>query len=637
MPADLPAFPSRRGGFCFRTHMSSDNSESVSRTRRRGRRVPRVARTNYFVHLIFYEAKFRWALITILMTFVALVALAPKIWISSPKHMAETVKVSGLDLLQTWNLKRNARRLEAAGNRSGAMSAWIGAVANNPADLEASRGLLTLVASSPKPERGFLGTAIGQSRFLLKLSQTNLSDLALAARVHAAYELYPQVLQVVSGEAASHDPESVEWKLVALFETGRMDDFGSVWASDEARLSKLPVASLYHAAWAAGWGPYQGSQAGRERLEEAAKGGPLRVRALQLLLTLHTSRIDLASYEATLAKLEDTGDVRVNDRVRHWILLDQSGKRDKAVSLARNHTTPAETAAEAEVLIKAWRRLGLSDIAVEFAGKQLGTFGYHPGLWTSLAALLIEAKQWDNLRALAIDVRQGRLREGYTGWSIFLEGLVDHHRNRQEAAAAEFMACTTNSFVDPVLAFSSATTMRRLGYPVASTELLKALQNRFADSAIFWASLQRAAYEARQGDVILDASEQLYQIQPTNAVVANNFAAALLTKRVRSEDALKITSSLISRFPSSAPVRINHATALMRVGRVEEADTSLRALDIPKLPESEQTYANLAWFELHDLRGDKAEARSVGSKVEKRFLFTDQQEWLAAKMAALTN
>lgn len=617
--------------------MSSNNPESVTRVRRRGRKIPRVVRTNYFVHLIFYEAKFRWALISILVTFIALVALAPKIWISSPAHLHETVKISGLDVLQAWNLKRNARNAEQSGNRSEALAAWLGAVANNQADVDALRGLLALISASPKPERGYIGIAVSQSRFLLRITQTNSADLALAARVHAAYELYPQVLQLVGSEPKNYDPEAVQWRLVSLFETGRMDDFGTLWNGDEARLSKLPVASLYHAAWAAGWGPYQSSSAGRERLEEAAKGGALRVRALQLLLTLHTSRIDLGSYEATLAKLEDTGDVRVNDRVRHWILLDQSGRRDKAVSLARNHQIPAETAAEAEVLIQAWRRLGLSDIAVEFARKQLGTFGYHPGLWTSLATLLTEAKQWDDLRALAIDVRKSRLRDGYSGWSIFLEGLVDHYRNRHDDAAHQFNAAATNSFADPVLAFSSASAMRQLGYPAGSTALLKALQGRFADSAIFWASLQRAAYESRQGDVILDASEQLYQLQPTNAVVANNFAAALLTKRVRPADALGVTSTLIARYPRSAPVRINHATALMRVGRMDEAEETLRSLDIPKLPESEQTFAHYAWFEFQDLRGDKAAARTNGDKIEKRFLFTDQQEWLAGKMAALSN
>ena len=614
----------------------SDSSEPVAKTktRRRRRRMPRSAQTNYFVHLVFYEGKFRWALVLIIFTLIALVALAPKIWVASPPHVEEVVEVSGLDMMQAWTLKRSAKDLVAVGDIPGALSAWVAAIGNNPADQGAIRGFLRTLAGVPKPERGYLGTAVSQSRFLLKLALTNRLDTTLSAEVLTAYELYPQVLALVGEEVVSAEPVAVECRLIALFETGRMEEFGRIWAADQARQAARPLATLYHAAWSAGWGPVSGSAAGRAALDAAAAGN-LRKRALELLLALHFSRLDLASYESVLSRLQDSGDARVNDLVRHWILLDQSGRHDRAVGLARLHSTPAETATEAELLIQAWRRLGLTEIAVDFARKEISAFPYHPGLWTALAGLLIESKNWDDLRALAIGLRESRLRETYSAWSWFLEGMVDHHENRRVDAAAQFMAAATNSFADPLLAFSSAAQMRQLGYPGPATVLLRNLQSRFPDSAVFWASLQRAAYDSRQGDVILEASEQLHQLQPTNGVVANNFAAALLTKRVRPEDALRVTDALYFRYPGNPAVRINQATALVRNHRLDDALPVLRGLAGLKMSESEETYTQMAWFEYHDSRGAKDEALAAAGKIEKRFLFADQQEWLAARVAAL--
>lgn len=614
----------------------SDSSEGRSYVRRRRRSAPRAAETNYFIHLIFYERKFRMALVALVSAVLVGIALAPKIWVSSPEHIDETIRISGLDLLQAWNLKRTARQQVAAGNSEDAITSWISAVGNNPADLEAVRGLLGTLASRPKMDRAYLGTAVGQSRWLLKISLTNASDVALCTEVYRHYELYPQILALATGPVERLDPATVENLLIALFETGRMDNFGQTWSQDSSRQSGRPLASLYHAAWAAGWGPVSGISSGRSTLDTTAGGtGPLARTARRLQLTLHASRFDLASYEAVLGRIRDDHDARVQDEVRFWLLLEQSGRKDRAIELAKQHTLPAETPTEADLLIQAWRRLGMTDIAIEFARKQLSNFSYHPGLWIALAGLLMETRNWDELRALALEMRAGRLRETYQGWTQYLEGVVDHHRNRLVDVTNQFQAAITNQIQDPLLAFNAAGEMRRLGYPVQATALLKTVQNRFPDNAVFWSFLQRSAFEARQGDVILEASEQLYQLQRTNAVAANNFAAALLTQRTRPADALKVTETLFQRYSRNPAVRINHGTALIRNGRAEEALPVLKGLAGMEMSESEQTFAAMAWFEYHDARSEPGPALEAAAKVERRFLFRDQLEGFAARVATL--
>lgn len=576
------------------------------------------------------------ALVAIVLAFLFVVAMAPKIWVSSPEHVEETIRISGLDLLQAWNLKRTARRQVAEGKPEEAITSWISAVGNNPADLESLRGLLRTVVAVPKMERAYLGTAVGQARWLLKLSQTNSADVALCSEVYRHFELYPQILALANGPVGQLDPATVENLLIALFETGRMENFGQTWSQDSARQAGRPLASLYHAAWAAGWGPVSEISGGRTALDAAAgAAGPLTRTARRLQLALHASRFDLASYETVLSRIRDDHDTRVQDEVRLWLLLEQSGRKDRAIELAKRHTLPAETATEADLLIQAWRRLGMTDIAIEFARKQLPNFSYHPGIWIALADLLMETRNWDELRALALEMRAGRLREAYQGWTQYLEGVVDHHRNRMVDATNQFQAAVTNQIQEPLLAFNAAGEMRKLGYPTQATALLRTLQGRFPDSAVFWSYLQRSAFEARQGDVILEASEQLHLLQRTNAVVANNFAAALLTQRTRPTDALRITENLFQRYSRNPAVRINHATALIRNGRLDDAAPVLRGLAGTEMTDSEQTFAAMAWFEYHDARSEPGPALEAAAKVERRFLFRDQLDAFAARVANL--
>ena len=184
----------------------SETPSSPSSHRRKRQRAPRIVRKNYFLHLVFYERRFRLALLLIGLLLLTAVALAPKLWISSPPHMEETIRISGLDLLQTWNLKRNARKEESAGRYEEAILAWISAIGNNPADVEAIRGFLQAVVALPKPERSYLGPGVGQSRFLLRLTQTNRSDLTLASDIYRHYEFYPQILALLDQPSEPLEP-----------------------------------------------------------------------------------------------------------------------------------------------------------------------------------------------------------------------------------------------------------------------------------------------------------------------------------------------------------------------------------------------------------------------------------------------
>ena len=142
----------------------SDQHRRRVRTRRR--QVPRSVRTNYLLHILFYDARFRWALIATALVFLALGLLLPKIWITSPQAFLPVIKVSGLDLLQSWSLRRSALRADGDGKPNEALQSWAAAVAADAANPATVRGLLRALVRQSLPDQAWLPTGQQQAGIL---------------------------------------------------------------------------------------------------------------------------------------------------------------------------------------------------------------------------------------------------------------------------------------------------------------------------------------------------------------------------------------------------------------------------------------------------------------------------------------
>src|SRR5215470_17816654 len=94
------------------------------------------------LRILLLEKWFRAVFLLFLTVFVGALLFLPKIWVTSPKGFLPVVKVSLLDRVQAWSLKRAGRKAAAAGRYEEASYAWQTAIANNRADTEASRELL---------------------------------------------------------------------------------------------------------------------------------------------------------------------------------------------------------------------------------------------------------------------------------------------------------------------------------------------------------------------------------------------------------------------------------------------------------------------------------------------------------------
>ncbi len=613
----------------------SHTSGRRSRERKRRKAPPAAVKRNYLLHILFYDRAFRWFAVVAILLFGGMGAMWPRIFVTSPKGVSPESRVSGIDLLKAKSLKKTARAADAAGNPEAAIQAWIAALGSNPADLEANRGLLLTLANQARPDRAWLPLLAFRSDWTLRLSGTNHGDLELAARANAAYGQWDWIIARLSPTNSPRTEVTTPSLLAALMEKGMVQRFAAEWAAHRD-LAKDPASALYAAAWTAGWGPADEYLQAMDTLEAAAREPAHQALALRLLLRVDHQRLDVAAYEQHFNRLQAAGGARVRQHVRFWNLLRLTGQRERAVELARSFGERPESVDEAEMYLSVLASLKQNRLLLEFAKDQLPAFGSSPTVWVAAAEALIGVGEWDELRGLAIGMRQVdglRLILGNLGH--FFEGVGEHHLGRQPRAADAFDRFLQLPPEDPRLTFAAAVMMRRLGYPEQAAPLLRGLETKAGNSAEFWRQMQQTSYETRDVDGLIEASRRLYLLQSADPVVANNYAASLLLRGENGPEAVKVTLEVLEKIPNSVSARVNRALALIRVGRLDEVPPLLASVADAKLEPPTAAILEFTRFLLHDARGQRAEALAAAARVESRFLFPDQLEQLNAAVARL--
>ncbi len=612
-----------------------DSTPRRSRERRRRKVPPAAVKRNYLLHILFYDRAFRWFTVVGILLFGTMGVMWPKIWVTSPPGVFPVIKVNGIDLLKARSLKQTAVAATAAGKTEDAIQAWHAARDNNEADLEVNRGLLATLAGQPKPELAWLRLMGVTSDWLLRLSGTNQADLELASRANAAYGQWEWIIYRLGNTNSPRTAVTTPILLAALFEKGLVQRFASEWTAHK-ELAQDERTRLYVAAWTAGWGPAAEYTASVDALEAATKVAGLEDLAYRMLLRVDYQRIDLTAYERHFNRLREIGGDKVRHHVRFWNLLRLSGQRARAIELAQGFGDIPASVDEAEMYLAAIAALKQSRILQDFAKERLPKFSAAPQVWVRTAEAMIQVGEWDDLRGLAVEMRQvDRLTMELGNLSWFFEAVGEHHLGRRPRAEDGFDRYLQKTPDDAQLAFGTAVMMGQLGYPEYATRLLRTLETKAGNSSEFWRQMQQASYESRDVDSLIEASRRLYLLQASDPVVANNYAASLLLRGDRGPEAVKVTFEVLDRMPNSVSARVNRALALLQVGRVDEAGPILTSLAGTKLEPSVAAVMEFARFQFHETKGQKAEAIAAAERVEQRFLFPLQAEQLNASLAKL--
>ncbi len=586
---------------------------------------------------VFFERYFRAAALLLLLFLAFLGLFLPKIYNSTAEGITPAFKMSGLDVVQAWSLARTARKQESAGNFGDALLSWRAAIINNPGNPEYAEGLVRMVVNFPATRRDFLGAGASYSMWLLQLLRTNDVSLELAAKLYSKYSLDDYAAGLLSSRATNLPPNLAAIYLKSLFQLDRMDQFGDIWSRYSNALAGDPEIQVVRAAWQSGWGPPGQIRLGRETLESARGNPATRDLAHRLSLPIAVSLSDPSAYEKSLNALVDHHSDRVRDHVIYWRLLIHAGLTAKAAELARGFSRPPETPIDLREMAETLVQLGFKEYAAKLLDQHLPAFAFRPDLWEQLAKLLVDLKQWTELRELAVNMRQNQmLREDMAGYAWFLEGLSALRTERREAALEAFTRSAEVPTTNPLLSFSVAQQLTALGYPVLATQLLSKVEKAYGDKAMYWFAVVGAAYEARQFDTMREAAARGYLLNTNEPVFVSNYAAMLLIERTNAAKAAQLTLQALTGRPDDPGMQINHAQALVLNGRLDEAEELLSKIKIDEVDSYLITERNFALFDLWATRRNKEKAVAAYRGIETRFLFLPQLRWLDKAYLELT-
>ncbi len=584
---------------------------------------------NYpLLRLLLYEGWFRLAFAGFVLLFIFLGLFLPKIWRVSEPDFRPVIKVSGLDLVQAWSLKRTALKAAAAGKFDDAAYAWQAALANNRADPDLVRGALLNLLEGPR-RREYARQGIQEAMWLLRLTRTNsLPDIELAARTFAQFRFYDAVIQLVEARQGELTPGLASAYLKALFDRGRMEAFNAQWNRLRSQVQGDRELLLYRAAYLLGWGPPETMTEARQQLEAAKEDPALRAVACRLKLSLNARAMDAAAYGQTLKELEDLREDTLDQHVGYWRLLEAAGQKAEAVRLAQSYPRLPDSAVEVVELAQAYSELQLHEAALQLLQRYGKDFGQSPVLWTTYANELIELRRWDDLRKVALQMRSEGARDLLAGFSYFLEGRAELALGRELNAKAAFKKAVERDFPFPVLAHRVAGQLLLVGYPELARQVLARVEEPLKEDPNYWLLVFTAADGVKDVDLLLRAAARAYELQPRDPRAMNNYAAALIINRKEPEKAIQLTVQLYAQDPNSLYAVVNHSAALLLNDRAKEAEALLSRVSTNHLTASQLALYHLDLFETCVRLRQYDRAWAVSDRIEAERLYPTQRAWL---------
>jgi len=590
------------------------------------------------VRLLVLHFWFRMVVIGLVMAFVLGVAVLAKVWPTTPSGFRPKVRVSLLDKVQAYMLRSSAEKAVARGDHEAALLSWRNAFANDMGNPALARGVIrSTTALDPIPTAS-LGPTVQTSDWLLRLTATNRADLELVCAFYDKAQLYGLAnaeLEPFSGELTGRlKPIYVK----CLFFQGNFDRYNELWAQLSSDEKAQPDMALIHAAYQVGWGRIGSASEVNQLLDKTARErGPLWFLANRLEMAISVAQSNPDRYRAALDRLQEAQLDNAVDNADYWMLLLGSGRRAEAVRLAQQFVIPPRNQGELVRLATVKFVLGLKDDAIKLMQAYANLYPASDAVWSTYANLLLDARDWTGLRAVALQMRllpmlQGRL----VPLSYYHEGRADLATAQVEAARRAFDAATNLDFQTPEQSMAIARSLLDLGYGAHARSILERADTTITNRLQYLDLMSRVAIDLRDEALMMSTSKAAYELDSSNIDLANRYAAALLIRGERPGEAVALTLGLHARMPDSNAFRINHALALLMNHRYLDAELLLNQVDASAFQNKEEFNSYFqALFELRFRRLDYAGAWEMADRMDWSMLFPTEAKRLGAMRSAL--
>lgn len=549
-----------------------------------------------------------------------------RFWRATPAGMRPEIRISVWDAVRAWRWQGKAKRQEAGGRFEEALLSWRLAVERHPS-VGALRGLTRLQAALDPQDWNwrFVGR---DSMRLLGLTRTNLADLELVARALNRYGLGRWTIDVLDEYGGDWSGDLEREYLRALCLQGRVEEFARWMERIGRKRDGEGEMRLFWAAYWAGWGGPAEAVEGLALLEAAKRKRETEVLAHRLSLFVDYVRLDVEGYRRSLYFLARRKADLLLCHVNYWNLLAGLGQKEKAFWLAARYFRRSDSrrllgsTVEGAMVAEAFMNMGSEGRAFEYLRRLSGGLRGFAEDWRLRRADYLMAKErWRELGELALSIRKDRRTgEAMRGYSFFGEGISEMERGREDVARKAFEKIGDYSLEEGGRGLFVASYLFQFRLYGVARDVLMGLRDRHKDKTVFWRLLFVVAKEIGASRELWIASENLYRLRPHDAEARNDYAAVLLSLRIRFEEAMSLTEQGMRQNPHDAAGKIHRARALLWDGRMDEVSFLLGSINERRLIGAIAQSFYLARLELEFQRGRIAEAHKWSGKVRPNLL-----------------
>ncbi len=591
------------------------------------------------LRLLYYTRWLRWGLLCMLLILVTVPLGLVKVWTATPLDFNPVVKISLLDKLQSWSLRRAAYKAMDAGRFEDAVHAWHSSIANDPGNQVYQREYFQFLMDEDL-QKSKSREAAQNGWWYLKLNQTNLTSLEVVTDVFDYYQLHEINQLFLSQQLEKLTPEMEVKYLKSAFHMGNIAGFRKgIERMDPSRLEAEPELKLYHAAYMSIWGSPASALSYIDTLRSHLNHPKHAFLAHTLNCEVSVARGEIDEFRQSMDYMISRGADRLVHHLQYWSMLVEHGERDNAIEQFRRYNLPPDHAKDLVHFVDFAVLIGEDDLAIQYLKTYAGDFGYYEPVWVAYANILIDRGDWQSLNNLAVQARRHPLASNtLEGFTYFMEGRAALGEQKLELAARMMVKAARVEYEIATVGFYIAQELGTLGYDSEALSILRGCSDEMKGEKSYWERVFPLASSQGDSELFLQAAEQLYQLEPKNPVYRNNYAALLLSNRRESDTAVRLTweqlnessANRLSKPSKYHAALINHALALALNHRYDEAVGHLKQVPESALPPQFKSGYHLAWFEVALRMEDYDVARSHGMLVEKDELLPSDREWFAS-------
>lgn len=588
------------------------------------------------LRLLYYTPWLRWGLLCMVLILVTLPLALVKVWTVTPVDFNPAVKISLLDKLQSWSLRRAAYKAMDAGRFDDAVHAWHSSIANDPGNQIYQREYFQFLMNEDL-QKSKSRQAVQNGWWYLKLNQTNEFSLEMVTDVFDFYQLHDINQWFLSQQEENLTPEMEVKYLKSAFHMGNISGFRrGIERLDPVRMEAEPELKLYHAAYMSIWGSPESAMSFVELLRSHFKHPTLGSLAHTLNCEISVARGETDSFKQSMDFMIARGVDRLVHHLQYWTMLVEQGAKDQAIEQFRRYNLPPEQTLDVVRFADFAVMIGEKDLAIQYLKTYATDFGYYEPIWIAYANILIDQRDWQSLNNLAVQARRHPLASGtLEGYTYYMEGRAALGEQKVELAARMMKKVARVEYEIVSVGFYIAQELGTLGFESEALSILRGCSDEMKEQKAYWERVFPLASNQGDSELFLEAARQLYRLEPDNDIYRNNYAALLLSHRQESDTAVRLTWEQLNESSTSRLITpskyqaalINHALALALNHRFDEAVEHLKQVPAESLDPDFVSGYHLAWFEVAMRKQDYDVARSHGLLVQRDQLLPADREW----------